>query len=479
MKKTKTKAKAKRRNNWKIPAVFFGLLVLTYLGISVYFINHFCWRTTLNGNSVSAFSAEKVRSVWEKEVSDYALKIKERNDQVEVIQGSDINLSLKWDYTVDKLVAGQNPLLWPLKLVKPDAIETDAIVEYDQGALDEFVGLLNCMSEEMQIMPVDATFSEFSDKDGITLVEYVDGTAIDSEVFLNNLHEAIESLDESYDIAKQGGYIQPNIKNDDETLLANIETMNEYAKASITYEVGDDVTVLDANTFGSWFRINKKNEVTIKKSKIEEYVNELSRKYNTCYSAKKLKTSYGKTIKIPESHYGWKINGDKEAKKIKKTILAGKTVTREPYYSMTANSHGKNDYGDSYVEINLTAQHLYVFKDGKMVFESDFVSGNTSKNNGTPTGAYGITYTQKDAVLRGDDYETPVGYWMPFAGNVGMHDANWRSRFGGAIYKTGGSHGCVNLPPASAARIFEIVSKNYPVLVYELPGTENNKKLSD
>ena len=140
---------------------------------------------------------------------------------------------------------------------------------------------------------------------------------------------------------------------------------------------------------------------------------------------------------------------------------------------MAANSHEGNDYGDSYVEINLTAQHLFLYKEGKLVIESDFVSGNHARGFDTPTGAYGITYTQKDATLRGDNYETPVSYWMPFAGNVGMHDASWRSQFGGSIYKTAGSHGCINLPPSVAKVIFENVSKNYPVLVYELPGTES------
>ena len=107
------------------------------------------------------------------------------------------------------------------------------------------------------------------------------------------------------------------------------------------------------------------------------------------------------------------------------------------------------------------------------MIESDFVSGNVARDFDTPTGAYGITYTQKDATLRGENYETPVSYWMPFAGNVGMHDAYWRSSFGGSIYKTAGSHGCINLPPSAAKVIFENVSKNYPVLVYELPGTES------
>ena len=79
-----------------------------------------------------------------------------------------------------------------------------------------------------------------------------------------------------------------------------------------------------------------------------------------------------------------------------------------------------------------------------------------------------MTYTTTDAVLRGEDYATPVKYWMPFAGDVGMHDASWRKSFGGNIYKTNGSHGCINLPTSVAKTIYNTIEKGWPVLVYTL-----------
>ena len=64
-------------------------------------------------------------------------------------------------------------------------------------------------------------------------------------------------------------------------------------------------------------------------------------------------------------------------------------------------------------------------------------------------------------------YEQPVTYWMPFNGNVGIHDADtWRSEYGGEIYKTSGSHGCVNTPTANAEKIFNTVEIGTPVIVY-------------
>lgn len=63
---------------------------------------------------------------------------------------------------------------------------------------------------------------------------------------------------------------------------------------------------------------------------------------------------------------------------------------------------------------------------------------------------------------------------MPFNNGIGMHDAKWRSSFGGAIYKTSGSHGCINLPPSVAKTIFDNISAGTPVICYNLPGTEKS-----
>jgi erfK/ybiS/ycfS/ynhG family protein len=59
-----------------------------------------------------------------------------------------------------------------------------------------------------------------------------------------------------------------------------------------------------------------------------------------------------------------------------------------------------------------------------------------------------------------------VSYWMPFNGNIGLHDATWRSKFGGNIYVKNGSHGCINLPKNKAAELFAKIQKGCPVVVH-------------
>ena len=157
----------------------------------------------------------------------------------------------------------------------------------------------------------------------------------------------------------------------------------------------------------------------------------------------------------------------RKIQKILEDIKSGTNETREPMYSQTAKSRDVNDIGNSYVEIDLTKQHVWVYNDGVMVADSDCVSGNMSLNYGTPAGVYQITYKERNATLIGQGYNSQVSYWMPFNGNVGLHDAEWRyGQFGGNIYLTNGSHGCVNLPPENAAIIFEKVEKAMPVVCY-------------
>ena len=102
-------------------------------------------------------------------------------------------------------------------------------------------------------------------------------------------------------------------------------------------------------------------------------------------------------------------------------------MEREPVYLQTAASREGNDYGTTYAEVNLTAQHLFFYKDGKKILESDFVSGNQSKGYTTPPGLFSLTYKQRDSVLKGEGYASPVKFWMPFNGGIGFHDASWRN----------------------------------------------------
>ena len=126
----------------------------------------------------------------------------------------------------------------------------------------------------------------------------------------------------------------------------------------------------------------------------------------------------------------------------------------------------------TYVEVDLTLQHMWYYKNGSLVVDSPFVSGCIKEKTGTITGTYMLQYKERDATLRGGneeddtDYESEVSFWMPFFNGYGLHDATWRSHFGGTIYKTNGSHGCINLPYSKAEILFNNISAGCPIVVF-------------
>lgn len=458
-----------------ILAIVFAVIVVIYIGMSVFFMSHFYFRTTLNGNSVSGYSANKIHDNWKEDINNYSLKIVESDGTESALLGADIDLTLQWDDTIANMISKQNGFEWPIKLFKPDNLTSEAIVTFDEDKLDTVIDGFSFMDESKQKMPIDATVSDYDEDNGFTLVESVPGTAINRPILKKAVETALYGLADTYQITEGNGYLAPKVTNDNEKLLSAIETMNKYIDSVIEYEVGSETETLDVSTFADWISINDKQKIEIDEEKVAEFIDEMEAKYNTFGKTKSLATSYGTTINVGNCHYGWQIDPELEAEAIVNDIKGGEKVTRDFNYKYIAASHSGNDYGNSYVEINLTAQHLFLYKEGNLVIESDFVSGNVSNGNATPTGVFGVTYTEKDATLRGDNYATPVSFWMPFNGNVGMHDATWRSSFGGSTYKRSGSHGCINLPYSAAQTIFNTVSAGYPVFVYELAGTETQK----
>jgi len=133
----------------------------------------------------------------------------------------------------------------------------------------------------------------------------------------------------------------------------------------------------------------------------------------------------------------------------------------------------ENDLGTTYAEIDLTNQRMWMYKDGKIVVATDVVTGKPDGEHDTPQGTYKLKYKEKNATLKGANYSTPVAWWMPFNGDIGMHDATWQPTFGGDRYIKHGSHGCVNLPLDKAASIFNYAVVNMPVVCYYHAKAEN------
>lgn len=465
-----------KKTAW-IAACTAGILLVAaggvYAGMSQKYKTRFFPNTRINGVDASGKTAAEVQELIAEGVNGYTLTIDERNNQTETIAGTDIKLHAEFDGSLEKMVAAQNPFAW-LWHMKQEEYTIGTMVAYDDAALESQIRNLSCLDPEKAVEPVNAKISEYVSGQGYSIEPEQEGTAVEAEKLTQAVTGAIENLQDHLSLEEADVYKKPTVLKDDASLAEQLDKMNKYAKMSVTYQFGDSTETLNGDQIHGWLIANADGSVSVDSSKVSEYVSEMAKAHNTSNKAKTLKTSYGSTIQVSGGTYGWKINQAAETEALAAIIASGESTTREPEYSQKAASHGANDYGDTYVEINLTGQHLFFYKEGKLVVESDFVSGNLAKGWGTPAGSYPLAYKQKNAVLKGENYRTPVNYWMPFNNGIGMHDAKWRSSFGGTIYKTGGSHGCINLPPSVAKTIFDNISAGTPVICYNLPGTEKS-----
>lgn len=446
-------------------SIVLGILIAIYvIGIFV-FHSRFYFRSYINGVNYGGKTVKQVEMQIADNVSQYQLTIYERDGKKEVIKASDIGLTYVSDGTIKKLKDQQSPFNWFLGSMKKDTQQMEATTTYNRDKLADVISQLSCLDEENIVEPKNAYLKY---ENGSYKIEpAVEGNQLQEEKVRTLIQEAVESGTTQINLEKLDCYEKPEIYETNEKLVAARDTMNQYVKTSITYDFSDRTEKLDGETIQSWLSVDDNFEVVISEEKVIEYIKTLEQKYNTLGKSREFTTHDGKVITVPSGNYGYMISRSRELEQLKSDIEAGKTVTREPVYAYKGYVRDEDDIGKTYVEIDLTQQKMWFYMNGKVYVETDVVTGNVSRDYGTPVGVYAITYKEQDATLTGEDYSSPVKYWMPFNGNIGIHDASWRTTFGGEIYKTSGSHGCINTPEKNAKKIFEKIEKGMPVIVHE------------
>lgn len=452
---------------------------MAYVAGGHYFRTHFIRGTVVNGIDVSGRTPEEVKSRFENEIEDYQLIVRERspegNTEEEKISGGEIGLGMVFDNALRKALSEQQNGGWLALYGQERQLVLGSMIQYDESAWNMRLDRLKCFDDDWIVHPVDAELSEYQSGKGYVIIPEITGNAPNESVIRKALQQAVLSLQTELDLETvEDAYQTPLVTSDDPDLLKKKESLEEVTNIRIVYVFGENQEVLDGDILHQYISVDSDGKVSLDTSFVEDFVASMRKKYDTIFRPRTFMTSYGEEVELEDGDYGWWMNYKKEEEVLTKMLENRESGERTPEYYQTAAQYGSEDYGDTYVEVNLTAQHLLFYQDGIVRLESDIVSGNESKKNGTPEGVYGITYKERNGTLVGENYSSAVSYWMPFNGNVGLHDAPWREKFGKKIYQSSGSHGCVNLPYTVAKELYSMVSAGTPVIVYHLEGTESD-----
>lgn len=450
-----------------------GVLAIAYIGFGAYFGSHFMFNTKINGTDYSMASAGSVEADMKEKVNDYVLTLKESDGTTEEIKGSDIGVAYESSDEVTELMKKQNNWMWITSLWKKNEIETNIGVTYDENALAEKLQSLNCMSEDGKVASENAK-PVFKDGKFEVQPEVV-GTKLNAEKFSEQVAKAIDGFQTELDLKETECYDDPKYTSDSKEVKEAVDTMNNYLKATVTYDFNPHTEVVDAAKISEWLSVDDNMKVTFNEAAVGDYVMALADKYNTIGSTRTFTSGSGASVSVSGGSFGWQIDQESETAKLIENIKNGETVTREPeYYSRGKTHEDGNDIGTTFAEVDLTNQVMYYVKDGQVAMKANVVTGNPNTNHGTPAGVHFILYKESPSVLRGDrqtsgeyEWETEVQYWMPFTSDgCGFHDATWQPTFGGDRYLTNGSHGCVNMSLDEASQLYNMIQTGDPVVVH-------------
>jgi len=417
----------------------------------------------VNGYDVSLRSRSALNGILnEYRGGEHQLLIRDIHGRDFTLKGSEIDFRV--DYPISELPK-RNSLLFPKFLLTKESFSLEPEIHYDEEKLAGILEREFLSSESEGTRPRNAFLTDYIPGAGFRVAPEQDGDILDPGALKEAVRKALLELSPELDLSEASCYQKPEIRKDDPGLQAEAKEKNDKLKSSITYDFGNQRLTLNADTYFSWMTPGKNGSTQFDPAKIKEYVAELKRRTDTSGSNRSFRTATGQLIALG-GPYGYNINQKKEQEQLAADLLSGKELTREPIYTTVGVSRSGPDYGNSYVEVDLGNQHVYLFEDGKVSFETDCVSGNMSLGRGTPAGIYPLSYKTTNATLKGPDYEAKVSYWMPFNRGIGLHDAKWRGKFGGKIYQHAGSHGCINLPFAAAQAIYQKVQQGEAIICH-------------
>lgn len=451
------------------------MICLIYVAISVYFMSHFFVNTKINGKNFSGKTASDVEKYLQTNIKDYKLTILENEGRQDVISGSEIGLEYRAGTETEKLLKDQNGFAWPKAFFTENSRKVSVNVSYNEESLNQRISQLSCLQTEQT--PAENAKPEFDGNQYVIKPE-VYGNAVDKERLTEQVKVHITEFQPQLDMVETKCYAKPKYVEDSKEVQEACDAMNKYVNANITYPMNEPV-VVDKALISQWLQVDGEMKVSLNTEAMKQWFTAFGDKYDTQGTTRTFTTPAGKSATVTGGTYGWSIDEDTELVNLQNSILNGEVVTREPAYYAggTAAAHSGQDWGNTYAEVDMSAQHMWYIQNGQVVLETDVVTGEPIPSKITPEGVYSLMWKQPNSVLVGDinpdtgepAYRTKVKYWMQVTSSgVGFHDAIWQTAFGGTLYQIPGtgSHGCINMPLDQAGALFNMIEPGTPVIFH-------------
>lgn len=443
----------------KIAIGIISAVLIVYLAGVGYF-NFYTLPNTIINEENHSFKDKS--TALNRNVEDFIVTAKGKDEREAIIPGKSISYSI--DIPKDAKL-NQNPFTWPVSFFGKDEYTVDYKPSWNDKQLTELVESSDLYKNVQE--PVNAHIEKV--EGAYHIIPQVYGNSLDTEKLKSSIIQNFVALNKTVELAQE--YKQPTVTEGNERLQQNLVNLNKFNSVEIALEFGEVKEVLTGDELIAI--LDPENNYEPNAERLREYVKGLAIKYDTLGKERAFNATGIGEVNVKGGIYGWQMNVDKTTALVKDQIAKVESGAIEPVYTEVANSRGTNDIGNTYIELDLSRQRMWYYKDGEVVVETAVVTGDPTKGAATPTGTYKVWSKEKNRRLRGLNwdgktrYNVPVNYWIPINySGIGIHDVSYRSSYGGGINYGNGSHGCINTPLKNIRTIFNAVELGTPVIVY-------------
>lgn len=449
-----------------VSAILLFVIAGGYTYRSTYYTNHFLPNTIINDIDVSNKTVAEANELFNAHYAKQEFSITENNSDWKTLNLAEFGLQTDFTDELNKAKDEQNQWAWGMAYVSSNQQEQNIDLSINQEQLTAEVQQVKTELEELNTTRTttqDATLTKGTD--GFSITPEVVGDAIDAEKASQSLAEAITSGESQ--ISLDDFKTAPSVTKDDPSLIEEMDALNKIATISANYLISGSTFQIPTETIMDWLSY-KDGSTVIDEEKVKSYVTDLGTKYNTSTNSSTFKSTKRGEVQVPAGTLSWTIQTDSETEALIAALKTGEDFTRSPIVLGSASASTPL-FSNTYIEVDLENQHMWYYKDGELKLETAIVSGKPASP--TPTGVFYVWNKELNATLTGTnedgtDYASPVNYWMPIDWNgVGIHDSSWQPAYGGDLWKTRGSHGCVNTPPDVMKQLYEMTEVGTPVIV--------------
>ncbi|MCR5669431.1 MAG: L,D-transpeptidase [Butyrivibrio sp.] len=492
-----------------IPAILFVIYVL----LGFYYIDGFPCFTWINGVYCTGKSVEQVNSELLSKTEYEGLCLIDKSGARLFVDAWDSGFKIDYTPILSDVYNDSNPFAWGKYIFKNARHEYKPCISLDRGRFEEIVGGWEIFVEPSEInyeieydplrgYVMNNSYDTLPDKDAIIDLGYRSMMEMEAVKDLNEFPEC---------------YKEVTLNENDKRIKALYQKISEKQGFDITFRFDTEEVKLDSRVASKWLLTksglssareeekdkdnpgmgvfiignsegelpededlsvvdglvsDKDGNLIVCESKVYEYLSELADSHDTKWMMDRYRNGESSKVILKDTSKGagrlYDISDEFENIKdhlLQNSVNEQLTVDL-PLYENIITCDAASELGDNYIEVNMKDQELKYYVDGAVNMEMPVVTGNVNRGRGTPSGVFKIYNKRYHTNLIGVDYVSYVNYWLGVHKGVGIHDATWRSKFGEKIYRSDGSHGCINCPLDSVEKLWEVVETGTPVILY-------------